>query len=153
MWVIYPWSTVDINHLNLKPVLAATGIPYLISRPLVGVTAYPKQGATVNGRSSAVVPKPVVNTHCALLPLAGYFCAEYRLRIWASDLTTYVWRRPILLPGPLLTMIWVTFEWFPRHPFLFTVQNVNSPPDRYGILTDCTSGSTRGCRYGVYFTV
>ena len=43
--------------------------------------------------------------------------AEFRLRIWASNLTTYVLYRPTLLPGPLLTMIWVTFEWFLRHPF------------------------------------
>ena len=43
--------------------------------------------------------------------------AELRLRIWASEITAYVLYRPILLPGPLLTMIWVTFEWFLRHPF------------------------------------
>ena len=56
MLAVYPWSTVDMNHLILKPDLAVKGIPYLTSRPLVGVTAYPKQGAAVNGRSSAVAP-------------------------------------------------------------------------------------------------
>ena len=109
-----------MNHLILKPVLAVTGMPYLTSRSLVGITAYPKQGAAVNDRSSAVAPKPVVNSHLApLTPMSGAFFAEIRLRIWASKITTYLLCRPTLLPGPLLTMIWVTFEWFLRHPFLF----------------------------------
>jgi hypothetical protein len=45
-----------MNHLILKPDVAVTGIPYLTSRSLVGITAHPKQGAAVNGRSSAVFP-------------------------------------------------------------------------------------------------
>ena len=36
-----------MNHLILKPDLAVKGIPYLTSRSLVGITAKPKQGATV----------------------------------------------------------------------------------------------------------
>ena len=56
MLAVYPWSTVDMNHLILKPALAVTGIPYLTSRSLVGITAYPKQGAAVNDRSSAAAP-------------------------------------------------------------------------------------------------
>jgi len=56
MLAFYPWSTVDMKHLILKPDLAVKGIPYLTSRPLVGITAKPKQGAAVILIFSAAAP-------------------------------------------------------------------------------------------------
>ena len=69
----FPWSTVDMNHLILKSALAVTGIPYLTSRPLVGITAYPKQGAAVNDRSSAVAPTPKLTLTMPRYPMRGIF--------------------------------------------------------------------------------
>ena len=79
---LYRWSTVDMNHLILKSALAVTGIPYLTSRPLVGITAYPKQGAAVNDRSSAVAPTLIINfllSICPALPCGVFFYLQFKM--------------------------------------------------------------------------
>ena len=105
-----------MNHLTLKTDLAVTGIPTWPADPLSVSLRFPNRGLLlmIALRQWSPIWR---NSHYAPLSHAGYFFAEYRLRIWASNLTTYVLYRPTLLPGPLLTMIWVTFEWFLRHPF------------------------------------
>ena len=101
----FPWSTVDMNHLILKSALAVTGIPYLTSRPLVGITAYPKQGAAVLHSFSAAAPTLILTLTMPRSLIRGIFliysskCKFPAVPIWDFD-RLHIWvRRGLRIRG------------------------------------------------------
>lgn len=101
---VYPWSTVDMNHLILKPDLAVTGIPYLTKR-FLRFTAHPKQGAAGSPFFFCSSSHSHINSHYAPLPIAGYFSfyrtANLKSARQIRDLTeTFLWSRPTPSTSP-----------------------------------------------------